>query len=355
VISLFKSAGQLKKRLYSADTDVYCCKDGLNDADRQWLKLLTHSVVQTLSRLVFLTILLWAAPLPASMDASSVERVYTLPVAEAEAVITSWLKQNGFHQLPSAVSGQEMRIEAEKQGVHWSIHLQAYSALATRIQVQPVQGRTDPRLAPLWQCLDDYVSTQPRAYEGAARIPAAVRGALDAIVCIYADHDGRRFQLSGFGIDRLGVIVTTAHDLRLEQTVAVHFRDGREMNGRVVALDAHLDLCLVRVPVPLQAIIPTHNGRHMPGEDDTLFVLGCPSSGQDGVRWGALDGPPRRVSGLPLWQVRMDIAPGSSGSPVLDPHGRLAAVVKGRFRGSNTVGFLIPLETLLQFLEKNQR
>lgn len=48
----------------------------------------------------------------------------------------------------------------EKQGVHWSIRLQAYSALATRIQVQPVQGQTDPRLAPLWQCLDDYAKVE---------------------------------------------------------------------------------------------------------------------------------------------------------------------------------------------------
>jgi serine protease Do len=58
------------------------------------------------------------------------------------------------------------------------------------------------------------------------------------------------------------------------------------------------------------------------------------------------------VNGLPLWQARIHIDPGSSGSPVFDGHGRLTAIVKGRYRGTNSIGFLIPFETLLHFLEK---
>ena len=55
---------------------------------------------------------------------------------------------------------------------------------------------------------------------------------------------------------------------------------------------------------------------------------------------------------MPLWQVRMKINHGSSGSPVFDSQGRLAAIVKGRFRGTESIGFLIPFESILQFLEK---
>jgi serine protease Do len=46
----------------------------------------------------------------------------------------------------------------------------------------------------------------------------------------------------------------------------------------------------------------------------------------------------------------MDIQPGSSGSPVFDAGGRLVAIVKGRYRGTSTVGFLIPMETVYAFL-----
>jgi serine protease Do len=56
------------------------------------------------------------------------------------------------------------------------------------------------------------------------------------------------------------------------------------------------------------------------------------------------------AQGLPLWQVGMDIFPGSSGSPVFDARGRLVAMVKGRYRGTSHVGFLTPLETIMAYL-----
>ena len=46
----------------------------------------------------------------------------------------------------------------------------------------------------------------------------------------------------------------------------------------------------------------------------------------------------------------MTIHPGSSGSPVFDAQGQLVAMIKGRFRGNSTVGFLTPLETIIEFL-----
>lgn len=263
-------------------------------------------------------------------------------------MITPWLKNNGFRLSHPAGELPGLQIEANKPGVHWSIRLHSHSPLATRIQVQTAQGQSDPRLVPFWRHLDDYVMLQ-RPGSVSAVIPQTVLDLLDAIVCIYADREGSPLQLSGFGIDRRGIIVSTAHDLQVGQTLSVHFRDGSATTGRVTALDAHRDLCLIRVPEPLQVVIPIQDGQFMPDREDRLFVLGCPPAGQDGIHCATLDGP-RRVAGLPLWQVRTTIAPGSSGSPVLDNRGRLAAVVKGRYRGSNAVGFLIPFETLLQFL-----
>ena len=55
---------------------------------------------------------------------------------------------------------------------------------------------------------------------------------------------------------------------------------------------------------------------------------------------------------MPLWQAQMNIHHGSSGSPVFDGQGRMAAMVKGRYRGTDSIGFLIPFEMILQFLGK---
>jgi serine protease Do len=51
----------------------------------------------------------------------------------------------------------------------------------------------------------------------------------------------------------------------------------------------------------------------------------------------------------------MHVHPGSSGSPVFDLQGNLVAVVKGRYRDAETVGFLIPYATLMNFIGSNQK
>jgi serine protease Do len=58
------------------------------------------------------------------------------------------------------------------------------------------------------------------------------------------------------------------------------------------------------------------------------------------------------VDKLTYWQVNMEIHPGSSGSPVFDVQGNLVGIVKGRYRGTKSIGFLIPLETIIAFVKE---
>jgi S1-C subfamily serine protease len=58
---------------------------------------------------------------------------------------------------------------------------------------------------------------------------------------------------------------------------------------------------------------------------------------------------------MPLWEVRMETIPGSSGGPAFDAGGNLAGLVKGRFRGTKDQGYLIPVGTILEFLGAAKR
>jgi serine protease Do len=58
------------------------------------------------------------------------------------------------------------------------------------------------------------------------------------------------------------------------------------------------------------------------------------------------------MNNAPLLQVVMKTLPGGSGSPVFDREGSLVAMVKGRYRGTDIVGFLTPLEIMRQFLRE---
>jgi len=183
-------------------------------------------------------------------------------------------------------------------------------------------------------------------------VPDMVRRQIHAVVCIYSNIKQQDIQFTGFIIDRKGWVVCTAHDLKPEQYVTVVMSDGKEIGGHVVKHDPGRDLSLIRTETALPNDVPLRDGRFLLRNGDELFAVTCLNSGSGGIQGGFVDGPPRRVNGLALWQARIHIEPGSSGSPVFDAHGRLTAVVKGRYRGTDSIGFLIPFETLLNFLEK---
>ncbi|MGD9365683.1 MAG: serine protease, partial [Desulfobacteraceae bacterium] len=222
-----------------------------------------------------------------------------------------------------------------------------------RVTISPQKDETRKTVNHLWQHLEGYIQPPNSAPQPPmSAIPKPVRSLHRAVVCVYAIGKNQEIQLTGFAVDSRGFIVCTGHDLRSAQMVSLLLSDGREIEGVVVKIDPVRDLALLQASTALDAVIPLRNGRFMLSNGDRLFAITCPFGGMANIEPGFLDGPPRRVAGLPLWQVQMHIDPGSSGSPVFDRQGRLVAIVKGRYRGTDSIGFLIPFETLLHFLEK---
>ena len=72
------------------------------------------------------------------------------------------------------------------------------------------------------------------------------------------------------------------------------------------------------------------------------------------MKVGRIDGPPALVKGYPLWQVDMKVVPVLVAARVFDKDGRLAGVVRGRFRGTESRGFLIPVGTIQEFLDQGE-
>jgi serine protease Do len=301
-----------------------------------------------------LIIILETVPRVGAFQSATDERTYPLPVSETEEVVTEWLQQHAFQVYRASPTPQSVLLIVEKPNQRWRITLKPHSPLATLIRTEVVLNRDSTQPEAFMTFLDGYIPLPAsRPDLRATTVPDLVRQYLGAVVCIFAQTSRDDIQFSGFFIDTNGLIVSTAHDLQLHQNVSVLLHDGREVPGRVVRIDPHQDLTLVKAIVAVETVIPLNNGRYLLDGKDSLFAVTCPNNGIAGIQSGFLDGLPRQVEGLPLWQVRMSISPGSSGSPVFDDQGRLAAVVKGHFRGTQTIGFLIPLETLIHFLEQH--
>jgi len=147
------------------------------------------------------------------------------------------------------------------------------------------------------------------------------------------------------------LIICTTHDLEKLQEITVILYDGQEYKGNLVKFDAHKDLALVRADLASKNIVSLAKGRNLLEIGERVFTIGCPVNLLGTVYSGIVNGPPRRVKELTFWQVNMEIHPGSSGSPVFDENGRLAGIVKGRYRGTTSIGFVIPLETITSFID----
>ena len=280
-------------------------------------------------------------------------RTYAMPVTETAEVISAWLEKSGFNSHQLSTIPQQIELTAEKPNIQWRISLEPDSPLATHVQIELALGSDDLLVKRFWQALDEYVQMPDGGpNDNDTLVPEEVRAYLVSVVCIYADRAGEEYQFSGFIVDPSGLIVCTAHDLQSGQPVSVSLRGGRKIRGQVVKIDKWRDLSLIRVKAKLHNAISLRTGRYLLQNGDLLYAINCPDGGANSIRSGFLDGPPRRVAGLPLWQAQLHVDPGSSGSPVFDGQGRLSAIVKGRYRGTDSVGFLIPFETLLHFLGK---
>jgi serine protease Do len=297
--------------------------------------------------------LFWVV-IPAEATATSDgDAVFDMPLVETETVITDWLAQNGYQVYSASTGNQRMVLTADKAGSRLEIILTPNSPLATKARFASPQGDSSKTFQDLRSHLQGYIG-MPGVDSSTAGsdVPDAVRAMSAAVVCMYSKNDSQEIQFSGFVIDSQGWILCTAHDLTLSQKVTIMRDDGHESDGRVVKLDSQRDLALVHASLPFPMEVSLRDGRYLLRNGDPLFAVTCPNGRISGIQAGTLDGPPRRVEGFPLWQVRMHVDHGSSGSPVFDHYGRLAAVVKGRYRGTDSIGFLIPFETLLNFLEK---
>jgi len=295
---------------------------------------------------------------PAFAEVNGASKTYSLPRPEVEEIIVKALKKNDFDITRRPLGMGRVGLRAVTPKGTWQLTLTPNSALATDVHAT-FQGKNEKVETPpggdFWNLISGHLSqdanfaepTEHRDY--AQPIPSVILSKIEAVVCIKAEKQPNGMQLSGFVVDRQGLIMCTAHDLSNLQAVDVICHDGRKFRGNVIQTDHELDLALIHIDRTFDTFIDITEGRNLLGVGELLYSVGCPIDLGGTIYRGVINGPPRHVNGLPLWQVSMEIHEGSSGSPVFDTQGTVVAIVKGRYRGTDSIGFLIPLETVMKF------
>jgi serine protease Do len=117
-----------------------------------------------------------------------------------------------------------------------------------------------------------------------------------------------------------GLIVTNAHVATPERLHA-ELADGRRLEAQLIARDPRRDLALLKVNATgLAALKSCDVSRLRAGE--AVLALGFPMGG-DGVTIGILHAEPHDAHWL---TADIRVAPGNSGGPLCDVHGRLVGI-----------------------------
>jgi serine protease Do len=284
------------------------------------------------------------------------ESQFAAPASEVVDVISGWFTDQGYTVRRDFPHPGTVHLTAWSSEDEWEITVRPQSALGSVATViHEGDKNTMQTCRRLQEYLDGYLlgtapSTPPREHRRRQAVPNPVLNRIETVVCIRARSRGREIQFTGFIVDPGGLVLCTAHDLTGHQQVTVTFYDAVSVPGTIARLDLDRDLALVECSASARAFVYLSSGRNLLGMGERVFSIGCPNNLPGTLSPGTINGPPRLVNDQPLWQVEMTINPGSSGSPVFDAQGQLVAMIKGRFRGTSTVGFLTPLETIIEFL-----
>ncbi len=206
----------------------------------------------------------------------------------------------------------------------------------------------------------------PPAFD-VSRIAASAMESVAAITIRSAERNatGQIGLYEGFGTGVIvhgdGYVLTNAHVVEkgTAARIAVLLHDGRELNGRLLWMDAALDLAILQIPAQnLQPIVL--------GDSDSLTIgqpvvaIGTPIdiSFNNTVTAGIISGLNRRleldasstIEGL--IQTDATINPGNSGGPLLDRTGAMIGINTVKLTSGEGLSFAIPINSARSILQE---
>ncbi len=293
-----------------------------------------------------------------SFGQTGTDSVVFSPLIEVKKNISKWAGLNGF-QIEEEISGPEgCRLVLRNRHETLNVFLVPDSPLATRISMKSKGNKVRGGDNILQDFLDfsKYAQENPCvSAEGCnpSRNPDFLKKYRDMVVCIMVYQDHESIQCSGMYLSRLHAVLTTAHEIGKVERIACTSGNGGEFSGELVKIDRSRDLALIKVESFPGLSVPVWKRRDMLTKGEDVYCLGCPLNRGVTIVSGTVDFP-RNMNGAILWQINMDVEPGSSGSPVFDSIGYLTGVIKGRYRGVDGKGFIIPIETVKEFIDNYQ-
>ena len=313
-----------------------------------------HRMIKMISVLIVLAMLnVQTANVVGAVEMAD-ENTVPLPSIELRSIVTEWMTDRGFHFSSPVQQNHRWSYTASKDDIILYITVRSYSPLASVISLASGQDNKlyQNETENLWDHIrnyaDDNVITDKKTTPS---LPDSVHDHINSVVCISGSSNGNSLQFTGFVLDNEKIILSTAHDLQMVKNLTVVLRDGEKVSGTVIKSDFDKDLSLIQIRSAVTSSISVKRSRSLLDNNERVFTIGCPNNSNTEIHSGLIDGSLRKSNGSYLWQAQIKTLPGSSGSPAFDENGNLIGMVKGSYRGSDSIGFIITLNTIIEFLQ----
>jgi S1-C subfamily serine protease len=158
-----------------------------------------------------------------------------------------------------------------------------------------------------------------------------------------------------------GIIATNAHVIGLEpiESYTVTFPSAGEvgkvpLKAKLLYYDMRRDLAFLQVDTKIEPLRVARRYEFRPGQ--AICTIGCPAVGpkehlENDIKTGVMS-TRKPVKNIEFYQMSMAVNPGNSGGPVFDPYGRVIGVVTLKATQQEQTSFCIPLEDLVNGLDK---
>ena len=169
---------------------------------------------------------------------------------------------------------------------------------------------------------------------------------------------------SGIVLDKDGFILTNFHVIANIDTATVTLFNGESYEAKLVGVDRHTDLAVIRIDAPKEFLFPItvenfgDSSKLLVGQQ--IFAIGNPFGLERTLTSGLISSLnrsiPSRMQGRSirgLIQTDAAINPGNSGGALLDSQGKLIGIntaIASTSGGSHGVGFAIPSRTILRIV-----
>ncbi len=173
---------------------------------------------------------------------------------------------------------------------------------------------------------------------------------------------GRRMVAEGLGTafvyDAAGFLLTNNHVVEGASDIEVSFPDGRELAAKVVGLDKHTDVAVLKITEQGLPALPLGDSDAIE-VGDWVVAIGNPFGLSHTVSAGILSAKDRTrddVKGLDpsgyfnFLQTDASINPGNSGGPLLNMRGEVVGINSAVRANANSIGFAIPINMVKQLL-----